>query len=133
MQTDCIIHPNKPERSGYVRAGRGKYAHRLAYEQAHGPIPEGMEVRHRCDTPPCVNPEHLEVGTHAENMADKTRRGKDPVGERNPMVKLSEADARAIRSSGESGPVLAARYGVTRTTINRIKKGTQWRHLSAGT
>lgn len=51
-------------------------AHRLMYERFVGPIPDGAEIRHRCDNPPCVNPEHLEPGTHAENMSDMAERGR---------------------------------------------------------
>lgn len=52
------------------------YAHRAAYESEYGPIPPGMVVRHKCDNPPCVNPEHLEVGTQADNAKDMSVRGR---------------------------------------------------------
>lgn len=57
--------------------GREVYAHRRAWELTYGPIPLGMQVLHRCDTPPCINPEHLFLGTQSDNMRDKVRKGRD--------------------------------------------------------
>jgi hypothetical protein len=67
----CIIGPN-PGRDGYCRTGNG-YAHRLAYEAVHGPIPAGSEIDHLCRNRSCVNPDHLEAVTHGENMARMRR------------------------------------------------------------
>ncbi len=55
---------------------KNQYAHRVAYELATGPIPEGMVVCHRCDTPACINPDHLFVGTQQDNIADMHRKGR---------------------------------------------------------
>lgn len=65
--------------NGYGRIkveGRSVLAPRIAWELTNGPIPTGLEVRHHCDNPPCVRPEHLALGTHAENMDDSRRRGR---------------------------------------------------------
>lgn len=74
------------EQDGYGILWRGKTylrAHRVSWELAHGPIPEGMNVLHRCDVPACVNPAHLFLGTQQDNVADRHAKGRDATGLRN--------------------------------------------------
>ena len=75
-------------------------AHRFAWALAHGPIPKGMCVLHRCDVPACVNQAHLFLGTQADNAADREAKGRsaDNRGEKNPASKLTEAKVREIVS-----------------------------------
>ena len=78
---DCWLVAGYQLPNGYVQISRHKqtavYAHRLAYDElAHGPIPAGLVVMHSCDTPNCVNPNHLSVGTQLENMRDAARKGR---------------------------------------------------------
>src|SRR5262245_56458307 len=78
---------------------RQDYAHRLSYILHHGHIPDGMCVLHRCDNPPCVNPDHLFLGTHNDNVQDKIAKNRDNFGERNGQAKISASDVQLIRES----------------------------------
>lgn len=115
-------------------------AHRGSWLLHRGPIPDGLVVCHKCDNRACVNPAHLFLGTYAENMQDASRKGRMnwrpgevrnlPRGEDHHGTKLTVADVVAIRSSEMSGVALAARYGITPTSITRIRKRKVWRHVS---
>lgn len=121
--------------------GRNIYAHRRAYEVANGPIPEGMLVCHHCDTPLCVEPRHLFVGTQADNMRDARLKGRvtpyhPNPGERNGRALLTRAQVDEIRQTvtpnktGIKGGGLseaARRYGVSRREIKAILTGESWR------
>jgi hypothetical protein len=75
----CIEWTHSLNNKGYGvvwREGVRWLAHRLVYADVYGPIPEGLQVRHRCDNPPCVNLEHLVVGTQSDNMSDSVERGR---------------------------------------------------------
>jgi HNH endonuclease len=88
--TGCLIWAGAKSGSyGYLTFG----VHRLAWEHANGPIPEGMQVLHKCDEPRCCNPDHLFLGTQAENMADKVRKGRA----RNRHTGKIEAPRRRLR------------------------------------
>ena len=75
----CIIWAGPLDRAGYGRMSFGRLAHRVTYEASKGPIPAGLELDHLCVVPACVNPDHLEPVTHAENMARAKRRGAFPL------------------------------------------------------
>lgn len=76
---DCLVWTRRCRNGGYgvlsIR-NRNVATHRLAYELEHGPIPDGLVVRHKCDNPPCCNPDHLELGTMADNARDMLERGR---------------------------------------------------------
>lgn len=96
------------------------YAHRLSWVIANGPIPNNQSVLHHCDTPACVNPNHLFLGTQADNLADASRKGRLTV----PRVKkLTLAQRLAIFFSAERGVELARRHGVSKALITVTRQG----------
>ncbi len=111
-------------------------AHRLAYELFVGPIPKGMDVLHKCDNPSCVNPNHLFLGTHADNMTDRNLKGRQAFGERHGRAKLTLRQVKEIRRlykprSCEFGSgALSERYGVSHTTILDIVKREKWKGVN---
>lgn len=116
---------------GQFRVGRAmRRAHRVAYELHVGPIPEGLQVLHRCDVRNCVNPAHLFIGTNADNMADRNVKNRQASGERIGNSKLTEADVREIRAAdGVSQRRLAASYGVTQALVSSIRRRECWVHI----
>lgn len=105
------------------------YAHRLSYEMHVGPIPTGMRVCHSCDTPACVNPAHLWLGTDADNAADMKEKQRQSRGEARYNAKLTEAQARFILASPAKGRVLADMFGVSRACVRQVRKGLRWQSL----
>lgn len=116
---DCWEWLGHRKRHGYGQfsyAGRRTgSAHVYSYELHHGQVPEGMEVLHSCDHPPCVNPAHLSAGTHAENMGQMADRKRWPR-------KLTDAQMAEIRDSPEIQKVLAKRYGISQGYVSAIKR-----------
>jgi hypothetical protein len=124
-----------PQGYGEIQVrGRHKLAHRVAWELEHGPIPDGMCVCHRCDTPACINVAHLFIGTSADNTADKVAKGRHLHGEA-VRRKLTKQDALAILDAlraGESVAGTARRWGVGNTTVKSIADGSLWRRETEG-
>lgn len=136
------------------------FAHRISWALSSGPIPDGMCVLHHCDNPPCVRPDHLFLGTHTDNSADKTRKGRTVCGDRHwsrtmpwrlsrgeqhyarkspervvrgekrAFAKLNAESVRDIRSSQATLKQLAAQYGVSFQTISKIRSGRSWKHIA---
>lgn len=134
--TECWYWTAYKDRQGYGRftlGGWSQRAHRVSYELFVGPIPDGLEVLHKCDNPSCVNPGHLEVGTNLLNMQQKAERGRSAKGEDHGSAKLTEEQVLEIRQrfaeGGVSKTALAEEYGVSRTTIRRLVRREIWAHL----
>ena len=121
--------------------GKPKRVHRLSACDYYGDLPKGMSVLHKCDTPLCVNPSHLYLGTHADNMRDMAirhrARGGALPGERNGSAKLTERivlEARQLYATGKySQSELARRYGlVSQQTLQKAIVGKTWTHVKGG-
>ncbi len=108
-------------------------AHRASYEAFIGKIPEGMYVCHACDNVYCVNPSHLFLGTQKQNLEDMARKGRSTRGGKNPMAKLDEDKVSFIKrgiAMGHSDFGLSLAWGVSRQTINNIRKNKIWSHVN---
>lgn len=132
---------------GYVKVAPNiwkpirRRAHRISYEFHRGPIPEGMMVCHHCDTPLCINPHHLFLGTARDNFEDMMAKGRNRYdssrsshpGERNPNAKLTEALVRQIRETrqkeGLSYSKLGARFGIEKKHAHEIATRQLWAHV----
>jgi len=132
---DCILWTRATNGRGYGqvrRSGRLIGAHRVAYEDAYGPIPAGESVLHRCDQSLCVNPAHLFLGSQDDNMADRNAKRRQAVGERVGTSRLTADQVREIRdraSRGERPVDLGPLFGIRRQTVSQIVNRTRWRHL----
>ncbi len=135
-ETDCWYFRGSHTDLGYgvMHAVGEKRAHRVAWVLFHGPIPAGMHVLHRCDVRCCVNPDHLFLGTHGDNMRDMAAKGRlvTPAlcGAKNPTSKLNPSAVQEIRhrytQGGVSQAALAAQYGVATMTVNRVINQKTW-------
>ena len=106
----------------------------MSYETTHGPIPKGMKVCHTCDTPPCVNPEHLFLGTQKDNILDAVRKGRmDRLnkikGSKHYRAKLTEVQVKAILKDTRLHRKIAEDYNIDKSQISRIKRGKTWKHV----
>lgn len=122
---ECWLWTGSKFDSGYGRftltpGPPKKYAraHRWAWEQVHGPVPDGLILRHACDTPECVNPGHLSLGTPQDNMDDMVHR------HRGQTRKLDDGTVSEIQRRYAEGAVrqvdLAAEFGTTQAHVSRI-------------
>jgi hypothetical protein len=103
--------------------------HRLVYEAVWGDIPEGMDVCHHCDNPPCVNPAHLFLGTNIDNKFDSVSKGRHAFGCRVNTNILSIEQVLAIKADQRRTHEIAAEYGVNWSTIGDIRSGKNWSWL----
>lgn len=112
-----------------------QYAHSTSCALRNGPRPEGTEAAHECGHPPCISGAHLNWKTPKGNAADRAKHGtlkdvrRSQPGERNKAHKLTEAEALELRAGSESSELVGPLYGVSGSTVRRIRRGESWKHL----
>ena len=128
----CWIWTGALNNMGYGKFKVGDsvvYAHRYSAVRWANVDSSAAEICHRCDTPACVNPEHLFVGRHADNMADMARKGRSTQGVKHPGAKLGVEQVRQIRAEERRSIEIAAQFGVSRTCVDNIRSRRTWGHL----
>lgn len=130
----CWLWTGAVDKDGYGKLTvkyRYAKAHRESYELHKGPIPDGLVVCHRCDVPGCINPDHLFLGTNADNTADRDAKGRHVpnYGEANGSAKLTAEKVRAIRAERGLQRVVADKYGISQTAVSLIKLKQRWAHV----
>lgn len=117
------------KKTGYGKIrinSKSNFIHRVMYELYNGEIAEGMFICHKCDNPPCCNPDHLFQGTHADNMRDKTKKGRQSKGERNGAARLTWEDVCKARELYETG-----NYTIRQIAeMYNYSEGTMWEVLN---
>lgn len=124
----CWIWTRGGTRYGSLRINKRKeQAHRVAWQIYKGEIPAGLWVLHTCDNPFCVNPGHLFLGTHKDNMRDmkNKRRGRGGRG----MARLTPEQVREIKLSSNTGASFAKKFGVCEATVSYIRTNQTWKHI----
>ena len=134
MDSRCWEWQGYRLKEGYGHIKEGKtmtLTHRLSWRVNFGEIPEAMLVLHRCDNPSCVNPDHLFLGTHQDNMDDRGAKGRqaNQGGEKNGRSKLDSISVIEIRNSLLSRKELAKLYLVSKSLIDKIINRNVWTHI----
>jgi hypothetical protein len=126
VESGCIEWTGTKNPKGYGQLtidGKRQLAHRVAFELKCGQIPAGMCALHRCDNPWCINPNHLFLGTKAENNADMRAKGRHSRGVHHPGAKLTDAEVEQIRKSTGNQRLVAERFGIVQSYVSMIRNG----------
>lgn len=108
---------------------RHQRAHRMVYQILVGAIPAGKQLLHSCDNPYCVNPDHMFVGSNAENMADRNAKSRQAKGETCALSKLTEDQVKEIRTSLDMTAAIAEKFNTSRRNVYDIRKRRTWKHI----
>ncbi len=137
-QTGCVLWTAAKNRDGYgvVLVGSRKdgtrrmmLAHRASWAERGEPLPVGMILCHRCDTPACINPAHLFIGTVAVNNADMRAKQRHARGAAHGLAKLTGQQVRDIRSAAGRRGLIASNYGISANHVGAIKRREKWAHI----
>ena len=131
-ESGCWIWMLSTTKGGYGKMsvdGKSRIAHREVWKAKNGDVPDGLLLCHRCDTPSCVNPDHLFLGTHADNAMDMVSKGRAAKGARVFLTKLTEEKVRQIRSMSGSSKSIAKQMGVCEASVWNVKNRVTWRHV----
>lgn len=129
----CTSHSYRKEDGRLTIAIKGKkdYLYRFVYREFKGDIPDGLVVRHMCNNPYCLNPNHLEIGTHQDNVNDKVLAGKTTKGEKNPQNKYSLSQVNEAKEHIKKGNLtmkeISDLTGIGYKTLLRINRGELWK------
>ena len=135
MNTDCVISRYAKNSKGYAQyTYKGKLIphHRLVYCLHNGielDAIKGLVIMHLCDTPGCINPDHLKLGTHASNIADREAKGRGTKGEKHGTSKLTADDVRKIRKTAGTTYQIAEQFGISRVVVCKIINRELWKSV----
>jgi len=135
-ENGCMLWTASKDKNGYgyfrVSTKRKEFAHRYSWEETSGKISDNLFVLHKCDNPSCVNPEHLFLGNHQDNMDDMSKKHRAVHGNKHHKTKLTEQEVREIRvlyQNNNSQRSLAAKFNVTKNAIKCIVNNKTWKHV----
>jgi len=131
LKSACLEMPTARQICKYNNISTS--AHRIAYIIQYGSIPDGMFILHKCDNAKCINHEHLELGDHKKNMADRDERGRTAKGENNGTNKLTTEQVKYIFDNPDkkTGTELANEFGISGAHVSRIKLGQIWKEITS--
>lgn len=127
----CWLWTSWKNTSGYGMMhykGKDTVASRLSWIFHHGEIPDGMFVLHKCDVPACVNPEHLFLGNHQENMEDMCKKGRRAYGNRK-LTDSNVIEIKKLLAQGDQNLTIAKQFNIDPSTVSNIRHGKHWRKL----